>query len=152
MNEIIIKEFTEDRAEEVKLLVMTVHKEFGFSYDKKLDYDLDNVKNVYMQSNGGFWIALYQDKVIGCTAIKETGNNREKVAELKRMYLYPEFRGKGIGKKLFELAQSHLKEKGYKTIVLDTTSKQGDAIKFYEKNGFTLKKRIGYELYYSKTL
>jgi GNAT superfamily N-acetyltransferase len=53
---------------------------------------------------------------------------------------------------LFEVAISETQSKGYKKMMLDTTQKQSKAIKFYEKNGFSLIKRVGLELYYSKQL
>lgn len=152
MEKILIQEFTEDKAGEVKQLVINVHEEFGFSYDKILDYDLKEIKNVYIQSGGGFWIALHQGDVVGCIAIKETERNGEKIAELKRMYLYPIFRSKGIGQKLLDVAIQYAKSKGYKNIILDTTQKQLKAIKLYEKNGFSLVKQVDSTLFYTKQL
>lgn len=154
MRNITIKKFITDYGEEVKELVMNVHQEFGFSYDKKLDNDLDDIDSVYIKSGGEFWVVLCEDKVIGSVALKKILDEEmgEKMAELKRMYVYPEFRGKGVGQKLLDTVILTAKSKKYKRIILDTNERQSAAIKFYEKNGFLLTKRHDEELYYSKTL
>lgn len=149
MEDIKIVQFIDEHASAVKELVVTIHEEFGFSYDRKLDYDLDNIKEEYIQSGGGFWVALHNRKIIGCIAIKK---NESRVAELKRMYLYPEYRKKGIGQRLLNVAIIDAISKDYNRIILDTTEKQKAAIEFYEKNGFSIMKRMGSALFYYKDI
>lgn len=146
MEEIEIVHFRDEHAAAVKEMVLTVHTEFGFSYDTRLDYDLDEIQQEYFLEGGGFWVALHNRNVIGCIAIRKTKD--DKVAEIKRMYLYPEYRGKGLGQRLLDLAILDAKTKGYKKVILDTTVKQKSAIKLYEKNSFSLIERVGSDLYY----
>ncbi|MDD5597400.1 MAG: GNAT family N-acetyltransferase [Victivallaceae bacterium] len=57
-------------------------------------------------------------------------------AKLHKLYLYPEFHGKGLGtaslRKVFELAS----EQGYSSICLNVNKNNHPAIKAYERNGF----------------
>ena len=58
-------------------------------------------------------------------------------AQIEAVRIHEDFRGKGIGQKLFEWAVQRAKEKGAHVVQLTTDKKRQDAIKFYEKLGFT---------------
>ncbi len=80
-------------------------------------------------------VAYLNEIAVGCGAIKgyEAG-----VGEIKRMYVLPEHRGKGIaGRVLTELEKWGL-ESGYVKCVLETGKKQPEAIRLYSKSGYTL--------------
>lgn len=78
-------------------------------------------------------VAYENNKPVGCGAFKEFSDDS---AEIKRMYTLPESRGKGIASKiLFELEQ-WARESGYKTCVLETGTRQPEAIALYRKNGY----------------
>jgi GNAT superfamily N-acetyltransferase len=66
------------------------------------------------------------------------------------MYIYKEYRGKGIGRKLFEKAFTFCKNNKYNRIMLCTYPQMKEAIKFYKKNGFREFKRKGQEIYFEK--
>lgn len=93
----------------------------------------------YQQFNGidtlKYTIVAYSDKApVGCGAIKEFDAN---TLEVKRMYVIPEFRGKGMaGQLLHELEQWAL-ELGCNSCVLETGKRQPEAIALYTKNGYT---------------
>jgi putative acetyltransferase len=58
------------------------------------------------------------------------------VFELRKMYLHPSTRGRGLGQQLFDACLAHVNAKAGHRIVLDTTEKMTAAIAFYERNGF----------------
>ena len=58
------------------------------------------------------------------------------LCELRKMYLHPEERGKGIGKRLLEHALFKAKELGFKKVMLETASELKEAIGLYRKYGF----------------
>lgn len=129
---------------QVKQLVIEVHREFGFAYDRKLDADLDDIPGVY-KGNGGFWIALNHDTVIGTCAIR---GDTLATATLKRLYVLPVFRGEGIGGTLLHTAVEHARQHGFKEIQLDTSPAQKRAITLYERYGFVKTKENGQQLFY----
>ncbi|MDX1954779.1 MAG: GNAT family N-acetyltransferase [Chitinophagaceae bacterium] len=52
------------------------------------------------------------------------------------MYLVPEVRGMGLGKKMIETCFDNAREMGYKNIYLETMPELEKAVKVYEKLGF----------------
>lgn len=85
-------------------------------------------------------IAISDEKVVGSVAYMDKGNN---VAEIKRVYIYPEFRGCGLGQKLLDLIIEEIEKKKYEKIFIETWSKFNRGINFYTKNNFLLKEKIG---------
>jgi putative acetyltransferase len=79
-------------------------------------------------------IVVYEnDKPVGCGAIREFSTG---IMEVKRMYVLPECRGKGIASKILSELESWAKELGYNTCVLETHKKQADAVALYSKAGY----------------
>lgn len=70
---------------------------------------------------------------LGCGAIKRFDLNS---MEVKRMYVKPEFRGKGMAGKLLLELEKWTVELGYTSCVLETGKRQPEAIAFYAKNGY----------------
>ena len=143
-----VEDFSERHAAEVKRLVIGVHEEFGIGYDPELDADLDRIGRQY-GGRGGFWVALDGGRVVGTAALREDGLDS---ATLKRMYLLPGYRGKGIGLRLLRRAIGHAKENGFGLVQLDTTLRQPRAIRLYERYGFGKIGEEGENLFYRLTI
>jgi GNAT superfamily N-acetyltransferase len=60
-----------------------------------------------------------------------------KVMEIKRMYAVPEVRGRGASTAILVALRDTARELGAKRLVLETGTGQPDAVRFYEKHGFT---------------
>ncbi len=147
-DEIQIVEFEPRHGPEVRRLVSGVHEEFGFSYDPVLDADLDRIEQVY-GGRGGFWVAIVEGRVVGTAALLERSRT---LAELKRMYLLPPYRGHGMGHALLRRVLDHACRNGYAEVLLDTTARQTGAIRLYERHGFKRVSVDGDALYYRLTL
>ena len=87
----------------------------------------------YQSPSGTFILAIYKEKIAGCVGIKKFTTNE---CEMKRMYIRPEFREKGIGGLLFDYVIKWSKTMGYKKILLDTNEEMKEAVKLYLKKGF----------------
>jgi GNAT superfamily N-acetyltransferase len=61
----------------------------------------------------------------------------EGVAELKRMYVAPSVRGRGLSRVLLRSLLSFAGEAGYREVWLETGTKQPEAMALYESEGFT---------------
>jgi len=78
-------------------------------------------------------LAFEDDKPIGCGAIKEFG---QEAMEIKRMYVSPESRNKGLASKILIELESWARELNYPKCILETGIRQPDAIALYRKNGY----------------
>lgn len=116
-------------------LVRTTLAEFGivFGEGAETDVQLEQLPGSYTGSGGAFFVAVDEAQVIGTAglALVEPG-----LFELRKMYLRPEARGRGVGQLLFDACLAHAIAHGGKRIVLDTTEKMTTGIAFYERNGF----------------
>ncbi|MBT8393509.1 MAG: GNAT family N-acetyltransferase [Bacteroidia bacterium] len=80
-------------------------------------------------------LVLYQDnKPVSIGAIKEFDAES---MEVKRMYTIPNFRGKGLAKKVLSELENWAHELGYKKCVLETGKRQPEAISLYKNNGYS---------------
>jgi len=79
-------------------------------------------------------VCYENDLPIGCGAIKAFG---DEAMEVKRMYVSPGGRNKGIATRVLTELEAWAGELGYPKCVLETGKRQPEAIGLYEKNGYT---------------
>ena len=121
--------------EAVVELVRTTLAEFGivFGLGAETDAQLQQLPESYTSQGGAFFVAVDGDALIGTAGVAPVEPG---VFELRKMYLRPATRGRGVGQQLFEACLAHVKAQGGRRIVLDTTEQMTAAIAFYERNGF----------------
>ncbi|MFY7956995.1 MAG: GNAT family N-acetyltransferase [Flavobacterium macrobrachii] len=79
-------------------------------------------------------IVCYEDEIaVGCGAFKEY---EPTVAEIKRMFVLPEKRGKGIASTVLNALEIWAKENGFQHAILETSNQLTNAISLYQKCGF----------------
>jgi GNAT superfamily N-acetyltransferase len=84
--------------------------------------------------DGAFVVAYRDDMAVGCGAVRRLD---EANAELKRMYVDPSLRGRGIGRALVEALEREARLLGVTRMVLETGTRLAPAIKLYEAMGYT---------------
>jgi GNAT superfamily N-acetyltransferase len=82
---------------------------------------------------GTFVIARLDGRAVGCGALRKLD---ETSAEVKRMYVAPEVRGKGVARKVLEHLESVGRELGVQRLVLETGIYQAEAIALYHGAGY----------------
>ena len=80
--------------------------------------ELASLPGIYAPPGGELLLAKRGDHVLGCIALKPL--EPPKVAEIKRLFVRPQARGKGVGKALVQAAIMAAKQLGYGEIKLDT--------------------------------
>ena len=85
-------------------------------------------------------IAYESNEPLGCGALKQYQPN---TMEVKRMYVSPESRGKGIGTQLLAALEDWAAELSYEKCILETGKRQHEAVELYKKNGYQLISNYG---------
>lgn len=95
--------------------------------------ELQTINKQYNKPKGALLLAYNKDIAVGCAGIRELDID---TAELKRMFILTEYRGKEIGKKLLGLSIEIAKELNYNKIRLDTLPSMVHAQHLYRAFGF----------------
>ncbi len=121
-------------AETIKSILINTFEEYAIDLPDNYSFsDIDDIGNCYIGQDGEFVVLSREGRVIGFVGLLPIDSTR---IELKRLYLVRDERGKGLGRYLLSMALNFSKEKGYRTIQLETSSKFKEAVALYEKNGF----------------
>jgi len=125
-------------SEEHLLIIKKLFTEYASRLDFNLDFqnfekEVAELPGEYAPPEGRLIIALCDDEAIGCVALRKFANG---ICEMKRLYVRPPFRGKGIGRELVKIIIHEGKKIGYKKMLLDTVPSMKEAITLYQSIGF----------------
>jgi GNAT superfamily N-acetyltransferase len=119
----------------IRELVFDVLREYGLAPDENsTDADLTDVEAAYTQRGGFFGVVENKEGVVsGTYGLYPLPNG---VAEIRKMYLRPALRGRGLGSFLLDSLLKLAKEKTYTRVELETAGVLKEAIGLYTKKGF----------------
>lgn len=111
-----------------------LNEEFDVNFDIEsiLEHDMAQLE-IFLPPQGRLLLATEQSQAIGIACMKRI---REDIGEIKRMYVRPEFQGKGIGRVLLESLIAEAKQIGYASIRLDSARFMKSAHSLYSSAGF----------------
>jgi putative acetyltransferase len=117
-------------------VIKTVLEEYGLPWQpESADRDVIEVEEAYLKTGGEFWV-VEQDAVIVGTAAYQPIARGKKAVEIRKMYLLPEARSKGLGKYLLLKLEKAIAIKDYQEIWLETATILKEAVRLYEHNGY----------------
>ncbi|MBY4129664.1 GNAT family N-acetyltransferase [Rhodococcus fascians] len=73
------------------------------------------------------------EHAVGHAALRWNGSD----LELKRMFVEPDHRGTGVSAALLEASENAARDQGLRRLILQTGDRQPDAVRLYEKSGWT---------------
>lgn len=101
---------------------------------QNFDQELAALPGEYGPPDGRLLLAFEDDHLAGCIALRKI---RATTCEMKRLFLRPEFRGRGLGRVLVERIIEEARQIGYTQMCLDTLPGRMDqAIALYKSIGF----------------
>jgi putative acetyltransferase len=116
-------------------LFLEYEQSLGFSLCfQNFDKELASLPGDYAPPEGRLLLAEYEAQLAGCVALHRLG---EGISEMKRLYLRPQFRGRGLGHVLADGLIAEARQIGYRRMRLDTVEPvMKDAVAMYRKIGF----------------
>ena len=121
------------REPEAAALISAMTDEVARLYDHTLDGSGNFKPEDVLVPRSGFFVGRVGNRAVACGAFRplEPG-----VAEIKRMFVVPEYRGRGYSRKMLVLLERMAGESGYVRLRLETRPLQHAAIALYEKLGY----------------
>jgi putative acetyltransferase len=95
--------------------------------------ELATLPGDYARPAGRLLLALDEEQAVGCGALRPFS---DRVCEMKRLYVRPAFRGRGVGGELVGILIASACEIGYERMRLDTLPSMTKAIAIYRALGF----------------
>jgi len=119
-------------------VVRKLFLEYAASLDVDLcfqgfEHELETLPGEYAPPEGTIIIALCDEDAAGCVALRKIDTA---VCEMKRLYVKPEHRSKGVGRALAEAVIAQAREIGYASMRLDTLQSMTEANALYVSLGF----------------
>jgi putative acetyltransferase len=94
-----------------------------------------------------FFVARQGDEIVGTGAVRrmpgEGDTADQPYGEVKRMYVDPAVRGQRIGERLLQTLEATLTEQGVALALLETGNDQREAVRLYERCGYTRRGAFG---------
>lgn len=133
-----VRPYRDDDAESCRALLETVLPAYGLKVDfDGTDRDLMDVRATYVKPGGAFWVIEDHDgSIAGMGGLERKGEHGE-IGEVRKMYFLPELRGQGLGRAMLDRMTAFARENGIRTLTLETASVLKEAIRLYERYGFT---------------
>ncbi len=97
------------------------------------------VKNIFPEFtsitpyDGAIYLLMIDDKAVGMGALRRL---EEGVCEIKRMFIRPEYQGKGYGREIMDRLIDRARSLGYGTVRLSTAFFLETAVHIYRSAGF----------------
>ena len=120
-------------------IVRELFREYAESLEFSLDFqdferEVRRLPGEYGPPRGALFLAWVEGDSAGCVGVRPIDAH---TCEMKRLYVRPEFRVRGVGRVLAERALEEGRDLGYESMRLDTVPSMTAAIALYRSMGFT---------------
>jgi GNAT superfamily N-acetyltransferase len=134
--ELLISPATAADVPGIVALIGRVYDEYEFVYEPRAEWpDLFGFDAHYAPPRGAFFVVRVTDTIVGSAGVERLD---ERSAELHRLYLDAERRGRGTGRALIEAALAWCRERQITELILWSDTRFDLAHRLYTRMGFTL--------------
>ncbi len=116
-----------------QLVTSVLSSEFPSEQSAYPAEDLQHLADTYRAPESTFLVAEEEDRLVGTCGVKAEDR---KTAILRRLFVSPESRGHGVGRSLLEQALGFCRERGFREVVIRTSSRMEQAIRLCSALGF----------------
>jgi putative acetyltransferase len=138
-SEIIIRKLEQKDNTALAKIIRNSLAEHGANKPGTVFFDptTDDLEKLFREPGAWYFVAELNGKVLGGAGIFPSPGLPKDTCELVKMYLLPEARRIGLGRKLIGMCLDKAAENGYAQVYLETLPELKQAVKVYEKFGFT---------------
>ncbi|MFW5927938.1 MAG: GNAT family N-acetyltransferase [Thermoplasmatota archaeon] len=130
----LVESYDEQDISEIRDIFIEYRKDLGLDLSfQEFQDELEELPGEYSPPEGSILMAKDEDETVGCVALRKIN---EDTCEMKRLYVKPDYRGEGLGKKLALSIIEKAREKGYGKMKLDTLTTLKKANELYRSIGF----------------
>jgi GNAT superfamily N-acetyltransferase len=121
-------------APDVQALALAQQAEMAGLYEGEADIGPARDASMFVPPDGVFLVVRDDDgAAVACGGVARFDDTR---AELKRMYVVPEARGRGLGRRVLVELEDAARRLGYAAVVLETGDRQPEALGLYSSAGY----------------
>jgi putative acetyltransferase len=130
----IVHATTEEHYEDARNLFVEYADSLGFDLEfQDFSRELASLQGQYAPPQGCILLASDSEHVIGCVALRPF---EDTICEMKRLYVIPAYRGRGVGRILARAVINAARKAGYAKMRLDTIASMKAARTLYSSLGF----------------
>ena len=137
----VIRNIKEEDDEALASIIRRTLEEFGANHPGTVYFDeaINHLSKMFQIERSTYFVVSDEEnnKILGGGGIYPTEGLPSDTAELVKLYLLPETRGKGIGKLLINKCLSFAKQAGYSKVYLESMDELSGAVGLYERLGFS---------------
>ena len=139
---ITIRPFSQHDSAQVRALFIAVNRllsppdlrdAFEAYIERALVEEMDRIPVYYGERDGGFWVAVRGDKVVGTFGLERASDD---AMELRRMYVDPSARRQGIARQMLQFAEDECRRRNVSRLELSTAEIQQAALALYRNAGY----------------
>jgi putative acetyltransferase len=138
LNDVVIRSLQPADNAAIARVIRDTLAEFGANHPGTVYYDptTDHLYELFQVPGAMYHVAEVDGRIVGGGGIFPSDGLPQGTCELVKMYLLPEVRGIGLGKKLIGDCLQAAKELGYSSVYLETMPELKKALNVYETFGF----------------
>ena len=118
---------------DVQALVTAQQVEMAGLYEGEADIGPTREASMFVEPDGVFLVVRDDGRAVACGGVARFDETR---GELKRMYVLPDARGRGLGRRVLVELVAEARRLGYRSLVLETGDRQEAALALYISAGF----------------